>query len=75
MDDNNNFLCYFIAIGSCVNGFLQCIWPMITIDSAHLKRLYHEIMFVRCLDENNQLYPLVIGIEIMKIMANDCLLS
>ena len=25
-DGNNNFLYYFVAIGSCINGFLQYLW-------------------------------------------------
>lgn len=61
LDGNNNFLYYFV--GSCINGFLQSIRSVIAVDGTHLKGLYRETMFVAtCLDGNNQLYPLAIGI-------------
>ena len=63
LDENNNFLYYFVAIGSCINGFLQCIRPVIAVDGTHLKGLYRGTMFVAtCFDGNNQLYPLAIWI-------------
>lgn len=63
LDGNNNFLYYFVAIGFCINGFLQSIRSVIAVDGTHLKGLYRGTMFVAtCLDGNNQLYPFAIGI-------------
>ncbi|KAH9754639.1 SWIM-type domain-containing protein [Citrus sinensis] len=42
---------------------MQYIQPVIAVDGTHLKGLYRGSMFVAtCLDGNNQLYPLAIGI-------------
>lgn len=42
---------------------MQCMRPVIAVDGTHLKGLYRGTMFVAtCLDGNNQLYPLVIGV-------------
>ncbi|XP_052299756.1 uncharacterized protein LOC127903124 [Citrus sinensis] len=42
---------------------MQYIRPVIAVDGTHLNGLYHGSMFVAtCLDGNNQLYPLAIGI-------------
>ncbi|KAH9786938.1 SWIM-type domain-containing protein [Citrus sinensis] len=62
-DGDGNFLYYFVALGSSIKGFMQYIRPAIAVDGTHLKGLYHGSMFVAtCLDGNNQLYPLAIGI-------------
>ncbi|KAH9779504.1 SWIM-type domain-containing protein [Citrus sinensis] len=62
-DRDGNFLYYFVALGSTIKGFMQYIRPVITVDGTHLKGLYRGSMFVAtCLDGNNQLYPLAIGI-------------
>ncbi|KAH9737328.1 SWIM-type domain-containing protein [Citrus sinensis] len=62
-DGNGNFLYYFIALGSSIKGFMQYIRPVIAVDGTHPKGLYRGSMFVAtCLDGNNQLYPLAIGI-------------
>ncbi|KAH9671275.1 SWIM-type domain-containing protein [Citrus sinensis] len=62
-DGDGNFLYYFVALGSSIKGFMQYIWPVIAVDGTHLKGLYRGSMFVAtCLDSNNQLYPLAIGI-------------
>ncbi|KAH9779794.1 SWIM-type domain-containing protein [Citrus sinensis] len=62
-DGDGNFLYYFVALGSSIKGFIQYIQPVIAVDGTHLKGLYRESMFVAtCLDGNNQLYPLAIGI-------------
>ncbi|XP_024033542.1 uncharacterized protein LOC112095668 [Citrus clementina] len=62
-DGDGNFLYYFVALGSSIKGFMQYIRPVIAVDGAHLKGLYRGSMFVAtCLDGNNQLYPLAIGI-------------
>ena len=42
---------------------MQYIRSVIAVDGTHLKGLYRGSMFVAtCLDGNNQLYPLAIGI-------------
>ncbi|KAH9721820.1 hypothetical protein KPL70_006524 [Citrus sinensis] len=62
-DGDCNFLYYFVALGSSIKSFMQYIRPVIAVDGTHLKGLYHGSMFVAtCLDGNNQLYPLAIGI-------------
>ena len=62
-DGNNNFLYYFVALESSINGFMQYIRPAITVDSTHLKVLYRGSMFVvTCLEGNNQLYLLAIRV-------------
>ncbi|KAH9667253.1 SWIM-type domain-containing protein [Citrus sinensis] len=62
-DGDGNFLYYFVALGSFIKDFMQYIRPVITVDGTHLKGLYRESMFVAtCLDGNNQLYLLAIGI-------------
>ncbi|KAH9647176.1 SWIM-type domain-containing protein [Citrus sinensis] len=62
-DGNDNFLYYFVAIGSSIKGFMQCMRPMIAMDGTHLKGLYRGTMFVAtCPDGNNQLYLLAIGV-------------
>ncbi|KAH9795044.1 SWIM-type domain-containing protein [Citrus sinensis] len=62
-DGDGNFLYYFVAFGSSIKGFMQYIRPVIAADGTHLKGLYRGSMFVAtCLDGNNQLYPLVIGV-------------
>ncbi|KAH9737194.1 SWIM-type domain-containing protein [Citrus sinensis] len=62
-DGDDNFLYYFVALGSAIKGFMQYIRLVIAVDGTHLKGLYRGSMFVAtCLDGNNQLYPLAIGI-------------
>ena len=62
-DGNGNFLYYFVALGSSIKCFMQYIRPVIDVDGTHLKGLYRENMFVAtCLDGNNQLYLLAIGV-------------
>ncbi|KAH9659886.1 SWIM-type domain-containing protein [Citrus sinensis] len=62
-DEDDNFLYYFIALGSSIKGFTQYIRHVIAVDDTHLKGLYRGSMFVAtCLDSNNQLYPLAIGV-------------
>ncbi|KAH9763824.1 SWIM-type domain-containing protein [Citrus sinensis] len=62
-DGDGNFLYYFVVLGSSIKGFMQYIRPVIAVDGTHLKGLYRGSMFVAtCLDGNNQLYPLAIGI-------------
>ncbi|KAH9679310.1 SWIM-type domain-containing protein [Citrus sinensis] len=62
-DGDGNFLYYFVALGSSIKGFMQYIRLVIAVDGTHLKGLYRGSMFVAtCLDGNNQLYPLAIGI-------------
>ncbi|KAH9688588.1 SWIM-type domain-containing protein [Citrus sinensis] len=62
-DGDGNFLYYFVPLRSSIKGFMQYIRSVIVVDGTHLKRLYRGSMFVAtCLDGNNQLYPLAIGI-------------
>ncbi|KAH9762892.1 SWIM-type domain-containing protein [Citrus sinensis] len=62
-DRDDNFLYYFVALRSSIKGLMQYIRPVIAVDGTHLKGLYHGSMFVTtCLDGNNQLYPLAIGV-------------
>ena len=62
-DGDDNFLYYFVAFGYSIKGFMQYIRSVFTVDGTHLKGLYRESMFVAtCLDNNNQLYPLAIGV-------------
>ncbi|KAH9760798.1 SWIM-type domain-containing protein [Citrus sinensis] len=62
-DGDGNFLYYFVALGSSIKGFMQYIRSVIVVNGTHLKGLYRGSMFVAtCLDGNNQLYPLAIGI-------------
>ena len=62
-DGDGHFLYYFVALVSSIKGFMQYIWPAITVDGTHLKEVYRGSMFVAiCLNGNNQLYPLVIGV-------------
>ncbi|KAH9715045.1 SWIM-type domain-containing protein [Citrus sinensis] len=62
-DGDDNFLYYFVALGSSIKGFTQYIRPVIAVDGTHLKGLYRGSMFVAtCMDGNNQLYPLAIGV-------------
>ena len=69
-DGNNNFLYYFVVLGSSIKGFTQYIRLVIAIDDTHLKGLYHGSMFVATyLDGNNQLY--LLAIEVMDSENND----
>ncbi|XP_024033711.1 uncharacterized protein LOC127899973 [Citrus sinensis] len=69
-DGDGNFLYYFVALGSSIKGFMQYIRHVIAVDGTHLKELYRGSMFVAtCLDGNNQLYLLAIGI--MDLENND----
>ena len=62
-DGDNNFVYYFVTFWSSIKGFMQCIRPVIVVDGTHLKGLYRGNMFVAtCLDGNNQLYLLPIGV-------------
>ncbi|KAH9670724.1 SWIM-type domain-containing protein [Citrus sinensis] len=62
-DGDGNFLYYFVALGSSIKDFMQYIQPVIVVDGTHIKGLYCGSMFVAtCLDGNNQLYPLAIGV-------------
>ena len=61
-DGDDNFLYYFVALGYSIKGFTQYIRLVIAVDDTHLKGLYCRSMFVTCLDGNNQLHPLVIGV-------------
>lgn len=62
-DEDENFLYYFVILGSSVKCFKQYIRLMIVVDDIHLKGLYQEGMFVAtCLDENNYLYRLPIRV-------------
>ena len=62
-DGDDNFLYYFVTLGSSIKGFTQYIRPVIAVDGTHLKGLYRGSMFVAtCLNGNNQLYPLAIGV-------------
>lgn len=61
-DKNDNFLCYFVALGSFIKSCM-CIMLMIAVDGAHPNGSYRESMFVvTCLDGNNQLYLLAIRV-------------
>ncbi|KAH9786100.1 SWIM-type domain-containing protein [Citrus sinensis] len=52
-DGDDNFLYYFVALGSSIKGFMQYIRPVIAVDSTHLKGLYRRNMFVTtCLNGN-----------------------
>ena len=63
LDGDDNFLYYFVALGSSIKGFTQYIRPVIAVDDTHLKGLYRGSMFIAaCLDGNNQLYSLAIGV-------------
>ena len=69
-DGNDNFLYYFVALGSSIKDFRQYIRPMISIVDTHLKGLYYESMFVEtCLNGNNQLY--LLAIRVMDSENND----
>ena len=62
-DENDNLLYYFVVLGSSIKGFTQYIRHVIVVDDTHLKGLYRRSIFVAtCLDGNNQLYPLAIGV-------------
>ena len=62
-DENGNFLYYFVALESSIKGFMQYIQPVINVDGTHLKGLYRGSMFMAtCLDANNQLYQLAVGV-------------
>ncbi|XP_024043145.1 uncharacterized protein LOC112099873 [Citrus clementina] len=62
-DGDDNFLYYFVALGFSIKGFMQYIRPVIAIDGTNLNGLYCGSMFLAtCLDGNNQLYPLSIGV-------------
>ena len=62
-DGDDNFLYYFVALGSSIKGFAQYIRTVIAVDGTHIKGLYRGSMFVATyLDGNNQLYPLAIGV-------------
>ena len=43
MDDDNNFLYYVLALGSCIKGFMQSIRRVIAVDGFHLKGKYGGI--------------------------------
>ncbi|XP_052298607.1 uncharacterized protein LOC127902730 [Citrus sinensis] len=45
-DGDDNFLYYFVALGSSIKGFTQYIRPVIAVDGTHLKGLYRGSMFV-----------------------------
>ena len=69
-DGNDNFLYYFVALGSSIKDFRQYIRPMISIVDTHLKGLCHGSMFVAtCLNGNNQLY--LLAIRVMNSENND----
>ena len=69
-DGSDNFLYYFVALGSSIKGFTQYIRHVIAVDGTHLKGLYSGSMFIAtCLNGNNQLYPL--AIEVMDSENNN----
>ena len=62
-DVENRFIYYFLAIGFSVRGFLQYIRPVIAVDGSHLKGKYKGTMLAAtCLDGNNQIFLIAIGI-------------
>ena len=62
-NEDDNFMYFFLALGSTIKGFLQFIRPVIAVDGAHLKGKYRGTLFVAtCLDGNNQLFVIAIGI-------------
>ena len=62
-DGDDNFLYYFVTLGSSIKGFTQYIRPVIAVYGTHLKGLYRGSMFVAtCLDGKNKLYLLAFGV-------------
>ena len=63
IDAEDIFMYYFLEIGSCVRGFLQCIRPVIAMDGSHLKGKYKGTMLIAtCLDGNNQIFPIALAV-------------
>ena len=53
-EGNDNFLWYFVALGSSIKCFMQYIRLVTAVDGTHLKGIYYGIMFVAtCLNRNN----------------------
>lgn len=40
LDEHNNFLNYFLALESCIKGFMESIRPMIAMDWTHMKEYF-----------------------------------
>ncbi|KAH6836963.1 hypothetical protein C2S53_013439 [Perilla frutescens var. hirtella] len=53
----------FIALGACVNAFLQYAHPVLVIDGTHLKGKNKGILFVAVMkDGNEQILPVAVGL-------------
>ena len=63
VDNENNFKYFFMAIGSCIHGFISSIRSVIAIDGTFLKGKFKGTLFIAtALDGNNQLYPVAFGV-------------
>ena len=62
-EDDRFFKYLFMVVGPCVRGFLNCIRPVIVMDETFLKNKYQgQLIVAVCLDGNNQIYPLALGV-------------
>ncbi|KAH6763082.1 hypothetical protein C2S52_020515 [Perilla frutescens var. hirtella] len=53
----------FIALGACVNAFLQYARPVLVIDGTHLKEKNKRILFIAVTkDGNEQILPVAVGL-------------
>ncbi|KAH6819810.1 hypothetical protein C2S53_007317 [Perilla frutescens var. hirtella] len=53
----------FLALGACVNAFLQYARPVLVIDGTHLKRKNKGVLFVAVMkDGNEQILPVAVGL-------------
>ena len=70
LEDDRFFKYLFMVVGSCVQGFLNCIRSIIVMDGTFLKNKYWgQLIVVVCLDDNNQIYPLAFGVFAREIDA------
>ncbi|KAL0556979.1 hypothetical protein IC582_005497 [Cucumis melo] len=55
LEDDRFFKYLFMAVGSCVRGFLNCIGPVRVMDGTFLKNKYQgQLIVVICLEGNNR---------------------
>lgn len=67
IDDDGHFLCFFMALGSCIRDFRHTIRPIITIDDTFFKGKFSLFVAVAH-DGNNSIYLVAYGTLIQKMM-------
>ncbi|XP_038896359.1 uncharacterized protein LOC120084622 [Benincasa hispida] len=59
VEDRQYFKYIFMALGQCIRGFLNYIYPVIVVDGTHLYEKYKDTLLIAtCIDGNNNIYPI-----------------